>query len=96
VQAGLLVVRVAKGSPADFAGLRAPDSATGKGPSWGDVVVRVAGRSVNSEADLLQALDAHVSGEVLVVDVLRSLTSVAGPDEGGPVDRREVSLRLRL
>ena len=55
-----VVAEVPKGSPADKAGIRA-----------GDAIVAIAGRPVESQGDLMEAIGSHEVGEEVDVEVAR-------------------------
>ena len=74
--AGVLVQRVADGSPAEQAGLVAGRGtlpfAEGAGLTFGgDIIVAVDGQPVGSVAELSRALGQHAVGDALVLTVLR-------------------------
>ena len=58
---GVLVARVAPGSPADRAGL-----------AVGDVVVELHGRAIGSASDVLAALAETARGDTVALEVMRS------------------------
>lgn len=62
--AGILVEQVSPGGAADSAGLRP-----------GDVIVRIAGRTIRSEADMLSAIHLHRPGDQVTVFVIRDGTA---------------------
>ena len=64
-QKGVVVLQVARGSPAERAGLRAAQM-TGAGQlQLGDVIVGVDGRPVEDFGDLAAALDTHQFGDTV-------------------------------
>jgi S1-C subfamily serine protease len=103
--AGLVVLRVQRGSPAHFAGVRGAVQtgalSTLREGVPGDVLTEVNGRSVSCAEDLLSALGACVAGDVVRLKVLRvSSTDHTGAhwrDGGTRVGSlKEVTLSLRL
>jgi len=76
--AGVLVMAVQSGSPAEKAGL-----------ARGDIILEANGKTVNDAADLRQALDGIAAGATVSLtvrhgDVQKTLTLVAGTRSGGP------------
>lgn len=99
IKEGLLVLRVRKGSPADFAGIRGLTEQSGFGvaPLVGDVISHVNGYRVDSEADYLQAMDRSVAGGVIEVTVMRNLVSPAAADKDKAIlNLKEIKLKLKL
>jgi len=106
IKQGLLVLRIRKGSPADFAGIRglAEQSGFGAAPLVGDVISHINGQRVDSEADYLQAMDQSVSAEggVIEMTVLRNLLPVSNNgmennrDKTTTLNLKEIKLKLKL
>jgi S1-C subfamily serine protease len=75
VERGLIVQEVSRGSAADRAGLRAgATQVVVAGESYvlgGDVITRVAGRSVATVNDLRRAINAHKPGDRIELEVFR-------------------------
>jgi S1-C subfamily serine protease len=72
---GLIVQEVRRGSAADRAGLRAgATQVVVAGESYvlgGDVIVRVAGRSVSTENDLRRVITGHKPGDEIEIEIFR-------------------------
>jgi S1-C subfamily serine protease len=68
---GVLVISVAKGSPAEAAGLRGL-SRTPDGIALGDIVVGIGATPVNDYDDFYNTLDEHHAGEEVDVKLLRA------------------------
>jgi putative serine protease PepD len=75
VEKGVLVASVAKGGPADKAGIEGGDtSATIEGAEvtlGGDIITKLDGNTIESMEDLVEAIDAKKPGDQLEVTVLR-------------------------
>jgi S1-C subfamily serine protease len=75
VEKGVLVASVAKGGPADKAGIEGGDtSATIEGAEvtlGGDIITKIDGNEIASMEDLVEAIDAKKPGDQLEVTVLR-------------------------
>jgi S1-C subfamily serine protease len=69
--AGVIVLGVVSGSPAERAGLRGLGRAPA-GLTLGDVIVGVAGKRVQSYDDLYNTLDARKAGERVKVEIARA------------------------
>jgi S1-C subfamily serine protease len=93
VKNGLVVVGIEKNSPADFAGIRCTtfkNSFSSESFSLGDVITKVNGLPVNSEADLLQAIDLNYLGDIIELTLSRTV-------QNSKVRRaQEVTVRLQL
>jgi S1-C subfamily serine protease len=93
VDRGLIVQDVRRGTPADRAGLRAGTTqVVVAGESYvlgGDVIVRVAGRTVATASDLRRAINAHRPGDEIELEVFRgserkTLTAELGQQPSSP------------
>jgi S1-C subfamily serine protease len=73
---GVMVLRVAPGSPAAAAGLRAARVAADGAIVPGDIIVAVDGRPVESVARLLARLDDHQVGDTVQLSVQRDANKV--------------------
>ena len=94
VNQGLIVLKVQKNSPADYAGIRGISTSGNflfavDRPIIGDIILKVNGILVNSEADFLNNIDqAKVKGDTVELTVLRNLerssttTSTSGASSG--------------
>ena len=75
VDHGVLIASVAKGGPADKAGIEGGDtSATIEGAEvtlGGDIITKLEGRTISNMEDLVEAIDAKKPGDDLEVTVLR-------------------------
>jgi putative serine protease PepD len=74
---GVAVVRVAKGSPAATAGLKAPKLVRGTGSTperatGVDAIVAVDGSAVASAEELTAAIAAHAPGDHVTLDVVQA------------------------
>ena len=76
---GVVIRRVAKGGPAERAGLRGLRR-TRAGMALGDIIVGVDGKPVRDFDDLYNALDRHAPGESVQIEIVR--------------ERRRVRLRV--
>lgn len=85
---GVLVLRVAQGSPADAAGLRATETTLGGSVILGDVIQGVAGRAVTSVEDLNRALEDTTIGQSVEVDLWRNGDVIRVPIELSPQHRQ--------
>ncbi|MFO1183767.1 MAG: trypsin-like peptidase domain-containing protein [Bauldia sp.] len=70
---GLVIVQVARGSPADRAGIRGVDSRTG---AIGDVIVSAGGRRVRGLADFTQQVEALGVGKSIELTLQRGRSTV--------------------
>ncbi|HSG64045.1 MAG TPA: trypsin-like peptidase domain-containing protein [Gammaproteobacteria bacterium] len=69
---GVLVLRVAPGSPADQAGLRATEATPGGSVILGDVIQAVEGVALQDFDDLTAVLDGYAIGDTVDVTVWRN------------------------
>jgi S1-C subfamily serine protease len=76
---GVLIIQVDKGSAAEAAGLRSTVRDSGGRLVLGDVIVGIAGDTVTSSDDLLNALEKHQVGQTVKVSVLRDGTRLTVP-----------------
>jgi S1-C subfamily serine protease len=70
-QPGVLIDRVARGGPAESAGIRGGRHLPGGRYSPGDLIVGVDSHAVNDYDDLFSALDLYRVGDTVAVKVLR-------------------------
>jgi S1-C subfamily serine protease len=70
-QAGVVVLQVASGSPAERAGLRAAQMTGAGRVQLGDVIVALDGKAIEDFGDLVAALDAHQFGDSVTLTVRR-------------------------
>ena len=70
---GALIGRLEPGGAAAAAGLRSTKRNADGDIQWGDLIVAVEGRPVESSEDLLQAIEKHAVGDSLKLTVQRSL-----------------------
>ena len=73
--AGIVVLQVVTGSPADRAGLRPAESTGGRRVTLGDVIVAIDGKPVKSANELVSALDKHETGDKVTLTVRRGQES---------------------
>jgi len=73
VDEGALVARVADGSPADDAGLRAGDAPTAEGDlsKGGDLIVSLDGERITSSEDLVTVVEQKAPGDEVKVEFFR-------------------------
>jgi S1-C subfamily serine protease len=69
---GVLVLRVAPGSPADAAGIRSTQVTPGGGIVLGDVILAVEGEPVATERDLSNRLSEYSIGQTVTVTIWRN------------------------
>lgn len=107
---GLLVLNVAPGSPAEVSGIRPVSKSaflSSADIASADVIKKVNGKPVLSEADFLQATYGNTPGDVISIVVKRAVVTTAAPaaqytqtnisnDQSKKVAHREVTLQLRL
>jgi S1-C subfamily serine protease len=70
-QKGVVVLQVARGSPAERAGLRAAQMSGAGRVQLGDVIVGVDGKPIEDFGDLAAALDTHQFGDTVSLTVRR-------------------------
>jgi len=88
---GVLVIGVTAGSPAARAGLRATRQERNGNIVIGDIISAVDGRSVENQAELVAALDAHEFGDRVTLTVVRNDKPIEVPvtlDAGGETRAR--------
>jgi S1-C subfamily serine protease len=73
--AGIVVLQVVSGSPADSAGLQPAQSNGGRRVTLGDVIVAIDGKPVKSFNELVSALDVHEFGDKVTLTVRRGKES---------------------
>jgi S1-C subfamily serine protease len=73
--AGIVVLQVVAGSPADRAGLKPAQSSGGRRVTLGDVIVAIDGKPVKSFNELVSALDTHEFGDSVKLTVRRGQES---------------------
>ena len=73
--AGVVVLQVVSGSPADHAGLKPAQSNGGRRVTIGDVIVAIDGKPVKSSNELISALDKHEAGDKVTLTVRRGQES---------------------
>lgn len=76
---GVLILNVAKGSPAEEAGLRPTQINSGGEWILGDIIVKVADKPVNSVADLLAALRDYKPGDTVKLTIIRDGDQLEAP-----------------
>lgn len=104
IEDGLIVLSVARGSPADEAGLRSVPKNSFLSPQdilSADVILKVNNRRVFTEADFFQAIYSKAVGDTIDITIRRSVTNMVNSvlvsgnnNEKKPF--REVSLQLKL
>ncbi len=70
---GVLIARVKRDGAAAKAGLRETRRNPGDDPSWGDLIVAVDGKPIETVEDLLTALEKHSVGEQVKLTIIRDL-----------------------
>src|SRR5436190_831521 len=70
---GVLIARVNRDGAAAKAGLRPTRRSTGDDPLWGDLIVAVDGKPVETVDELLAALEKHSVGDQVKLTVVRGL-----------------------
>ncbi len=73
--AGIVVLQVVSGSPADRAGLKPAQSNGGRRVTLGDVIVAIDGKPVKSSNELVSALDKHELGDKVTLTLRRGQES---------------------
>jgi S1-C subfamily serine protease len=68
---GVIVLDVARGGPAEIAGLKPYYRNSFGKIVFGDVIVAIDGRATDNTDDLLEVLEAHQPGDTVVLTVLR-------------------------
>jgi S1-C subfamily serine protease len=106
VEDGLLVLSVVPGSPAEQAGIRTvPKNSffTTSDIALADVILRVNGKSVLTEADFLQSIYNKQSGDMIEITVRRAIVPPSEYPSASQTaiqdkkkESREVTLQLRL
>jgi len=71
VESGVLILNVTPGGPADEAGLRPSRQVTNGRIALGDIIIRLAGQPIKSQADLVKTLAKQRVGDRVKVVVLR-------------------------
>ena len=84
---GALVMRVARGSGADRAGIQGTYRDRFGRVQLGDVITEIEGRAIASTEDLLLALDRRRVGDVVDVTIVRDGVERTVPIELGPASR---------
>ena len=92
---------IASGSPAEKAGLRPALPRSGFISSESilaaDIVYKVNGKNINSEADFLQSIFAMKSGDLINITILRRPSSSSiGTEIDKNNDYREIIVQLKL
>jgi S1-C subfamily serine protease len=72
---GVLIARVQRDGAAAKAGLRSTRRDNFGDVQWGDLIVAVDGKAIETEEDLLAALEKHSIGEVAKLSIIRGLGS---------------------
>ena len=90
IERGVLVLVVPPGSPPAEAGLKGTRRTETGLVEMGDIIVKVGGVAINSEANLFQALDTYQPGDTVELKVLRL---VAVSDS---LVQKEITLYVRL
>jgi S1-C subfamily serine protease len=90
IERGVLVLVVPPGSPPAEAGLKGTRRTETGLVEMGDIIVKVGGATINSEANLFQALDKYQPGDTVELKVLRL---VAVSDS---LVQKEITLSVRL
>jgi S1-C subfamily serine protease len=90
IERGVLVLVVPPGSPPAEAGLQGTRRRETGLVEMGDIIVKVGGVAINSEANLFQALDSYQPGDTVELTVLRL---VAISDS---LVQKEITLSVRL
>jgi S1-C subfamily serine protease len=70
---GVLVARVKRDGAAAKAGLRETRRNPGDDPQWGDLIVAVDGKSIDTVEELLTALEKHSVGEQVKLTIVRDI-----------------------
>ena len=73
--AGIVVLQVVAGSPADRAGIIPAKSSGGRRVTLGDVIVAIDGKPVKSGNELVSALDKHEAGDKVTLSLRRGQES---------------------
>jgi S1-C subfamily serine protease len=73
--AGIVVLQVVPGSPADRAGIRPAQSNGGRRVTLGDVIVAIDGKPVKGYNELVSALDKHEFGDKVMLSLRRGQES---------------------
>jgi S1-C subfamily serine protease len=73
--AGIVVLQVVSGSPAERAGLKAARSNGGRSVTLGDVIVAIDGKPVKGMNELISVLDKHEFGDKVTLTVRRGQES---------------------
>ncbi|HSN05388.1 MAG TPA: trypsin-like peptidase domain-containing protein [Nitrospira sp.] len=68
---GVIIGKVARGGPADAAGLKGARQTSSGRIELGDIIVAVAGKPVATIDDLMDVMEARKVGEQVTVDILR-------------------------
>jgi putative serine protease PepD len=75
VDRGAMIVEVARGGPAERAGIKGADKSIQLGnyllPAGGDVVVQFDGKQVESSDQLIRLIREHRPGDVVELKILR-------------------------
>jgi len=70
---GVLVARVKRDGAAAKAGLRETRRNPGDDPQWGDLIVAVDGKPIETVEELLSALEKHAVGEQVKLTIIREI-----------------------
>jgi len=68
---GVIIGKVARGGPADAAGLKGARQTSSGRIELGDIIVAVAGKPVATIDDLMDVMESHKVGEQVTVEILR-------------------------
>ena len=70
---GVLIARVKRGGAAAQAGLRETRRNPGDDPRWGDLIVAVDGKPIETLEELLTELEKHSIGDQVKLTIMRGL-----------------------
>jgi S1-C subfamily serine protease len=74
---GVLVGRVAPDGPGEKAGLQPTQRDEAGDIVWGDLIVAVGGRAVESVDELLSVIEGHEIGDKVKLEVVRGLRTTS-------------------